>query len=263
MSCSYFIIKMLISQQMSSRSYAIVTVKSMNDTNKKTVRKKLPVWLVATTIAILLGMIAATVIFWEPLSRLLGNPHELRDAIDHAGPWGPLLFILVQLLQVIIAPIPGQISGFVGGLAFGTVWGTIYSLIGAAIGFTLIFIFARKLGRPFVERFVHQDLLKKFDYLTESGGAFVFFLIFLLPAFPDDIICYLAGLSKIKISTLIIISLLGRLPGYFVLSLSGAGVAESNIQLTLIVVTVLMVIGAVGIWQRKRLEQWVKRLSHK
>jgi len=235
----------------------------MSKTSSRTTRKKLPLWLVVTTVAILLGLVVATIIFWQPLSSLLTNPDKLRETVEQAGAWGPLLFILLQLAQVIIAPIPGQISGFVGGLAFGTVWGTVYSMIGAAIGFTLIFIFARKLGRPFVERFVDKKLLEKFDYLTEANGAFIFFLIFLLPAFPDDIICYLAGLSKIRISTLVIISLLGRLPGYFVLSLSGAGVADSNIQLTLGLVTVLMIVFAVGVWQRKRLEAWVKHLSRR
>lgn len=235
----------------------------MKSTSKKATKTKLPTWVIIAAAATLALLIACSIIFWQPLSSLLTDPQALRTAVEQAGPWGPGLFILLQLAQVIIAPIPGQISGFVGGLAFGAVWGTVYSMIGAAIGFTLIFIFARKLGRPFVERFVDRKLLDKFDYLTEANGTFVFFLIFLLPAFPDDIICYIAGLSKIRIPTLIAISLLGRLPGYFVLSLSGAGVAESNVQLTLAIVTILMIIFAVGIWQRKRLERFVERLSRK
>ena len=210
---------------------------------------------------IMAALIALTIIYWQPLADLFSNSDRTRELIAQAGPWGPLIFIAMQIGQVLVAPVPGQLVGFAGGFLFGAFWGTVYTTIGAAIGFTLIFVLARKLGRPFVEYFVDKKLLAKFDYLAESKGTLVLFLIFLLPAFPDDIICYIAGLTSIKIRTLVLISLLGRLPGNLLLSITGSGVAESNTQLVVIVLSILGVIGAVGVWQRKRIEQWMKSLS--
>jgi uncharacterized membrane protein YdjX (TVP38/TMEM64 family) len=210
---------------------------------------------------IMAALIVLIVVFWQPLTELFGNPERARELIAQAGPWGPVVFILMQIAQVLVAPVPGQVTGFVGGFLFGPLLGTVYTTIGAAIGFTLIFVLARKLGRPFVEYFVDARVLRKFDYLAESKGALVLFLIFLLPAFPDDVICYIAGLTTIKIRMLVLISLIGRLPGNALLSLTGAGVAESNMQLVYSIVAIMAVVGAVAYWQRKKIEAWVKRLS--
>lgn len=225
-------------------------------------RKKLAAKHVVLLLGFVILFVVATVLLWPYLS-LFSDPDRARSLIEQAGPWGPLMFIGLQIVQVLIAPIPGTVTGFAGGYLFGTFLGTLYAIIGATIGFTIIFVLARKLGRPFVEYFVDKKHLKKFDYIAESNGTFVLFLIFLLPVFPDDIICYLAGLTNIKIRTLILISLAGRLPGYIVLSFAGSGVAESNITLVSIIVTLLLIISAIGFWQRKRLERFVKRLSDK
>lgn len=201
------------------------------------------------------------IIFWQPLSQLFSSPEHAREVIAQAGPWGPAVFMLMQLAQVLFAPIPGQVTGFVGGFLFGPFLGTLYTTIGAALGFTLIFVLARKLGRPFVEYFVDEKLLKKFDYIAESRGTLVLFLIFLLPAFPDDVICYIAGLTNIKIRTLVLISLAGRLPGNILLNVTGSGVAESNTTLVAVIVGFMVVVGVIGFWQRKKIEAFVKRVS--
>lgn len=209
----------------------------------------------------MLVLVILLVVFWQPLTGFFGDPERTRQLITQAGPWGPLVFIALQVAQVLLAPIPGQVTGFVGGFLFGGFWGTVYTTIGAAIGFTLIFVLARKLGRPFVEYFVDKKMLAKFDYLVESRGTLIFFLIFLLPAFPDDIICYIAGLTTIKIRVLLLISLIGRLPGNLLLSITGSGVAESNLLLVAVLSVFMAIVGIVAYWQRRRLESWIRRLS--
>jgi uncharacterized membrane protein YdjX (TVP38/TMEM64 family) len=171
------------------------------------------------------------------------------------------VLILLQILQTIAAPIPGQVTAFAAGYLFGTVLGTTYAMIGATIGFTLVFILARKLGRPFVEYFVDKKTLKKFDYLAESKGVFIFFLMALLPFFPDDLICFVAGLTKIRIRTLIVITFLGRLPTNLVYAFAGEGVANANINMVLYVLGAGLVAAAVAWWKRDQLEQLAKRLS--
>lgn len=213
-------------------------------------------------VSVLAALVVGMIIAWPHLS-VFSDPEKTRQLVDDAGPWGPLVFMGMQIVQVFFAPIPGQVTGLAGGYLFGTLLGTVYTLIGATIGFTLIFLLVRKLVRPFVERFVDKKQVQQFDYLADTNGGFVLFLVFLLPAFPDDLICFIAGLTAIRIRTLILISVLGRLPGYLVLSFTGSGVAENNIKMVAIILSIVMVISALAFWQRRRIEAFVKRVAKK
>lgn len=211
----------------------------------------------------LVGLIVATVLFGQPIIEVFKDPERTRAFVTQAGPWAPLVFMAMQLLQVFIAPIPGQVTGFMGGYLFGTLWGTIYTTIGGALGFSLVFMLARKLGRPFVEHFVDKKTLKRFDYLAQEHGVMIFFLIFLLPFFPDDLICYIAGLTTIKVRTLIIISLIARFPSTLALSLAGAGAAESNMSLVVGIIGGMGLISMVAYWQRRRIEAFIAHFRHR
>ncbi|MBI2609582.1 TVP38/TMEM64 family protein [Candidatus Giovannonibacteria bacterium] len=215
------------------------------------------------TIPILGTVFIAIFVIWISIWgwEFFRNPDRIEAYIRGYGAWGPLVFMLLQFLQVLAAPIPGQVTGFVGGYLFGAFWGTVYGIIGAAFGFFLIFIAAKKFGRPLVERFVSKKILNKFDYLISENGTFVLFLIFLLPAFPDDAICYIAGLTKIKIRTLMSISIIGRLPGYAVLSVVGSGVKQGRVIQSAILFALMLVFAAFAYFYRDRLEQFMRRFS--
>jgi len=169
-----------------------------------------------------------------------------------------VVFILIQISQVLIAPIPGQVAGLVGGYLFGPFWGLIYTMIGATIGSTLIFVLTRRFGRPFVECFVDKKSLNRFDHLIEGKGKLVFFLIFLLPAFPDDMISFVAGLTTIRIRSLVLISILGRLPGYAILSFTGNGFTYENLSPVIVSVIILLILFAIAWWKRKWLHELVE-----
>lgn len=237
------------------------------NTNKEvgpTVRSGKPKVIALVISAVILAIIVALVaVYWQSIISITTNPDRARQLITDSGPWGPVVFMLLQVLQVVVAPVPGQITGFAGGYLFGWPLGTLYSTIGGAIGFTVVFLLARNLGRPFVEYFFDPKLLKKFDYLAESKGVMVLFLIFLIPAFPDDLICYLAGLTAIPIRTLVLISLLGRLPTTLLLSFAGAGMAESNTTLVVVITTIMVAVIGLAYWKRKWLEQWAHRMTER
>lgn len=218
------------------------------DKNKNTI--------IAVTVAIFIFLVVVVYFAW-PYMSLFTNPEKARALIEDAGAWGPIIFILMQVVQVIIAPIPGQAIAIIGGYLFGAFWGIVYTLIGASIGFTIVFVLARKLGRPFVEYFVSQKMLDKFDHLTQNKGVLVFFLIFLLPGFPDDIIAFIAGLTSIRIPTLILISLTGRLPGYIVLSLTGNGLALENLNPVIVIGIIAVILFLVALWKREWINEFI------
>lgn len=223
--------------------------------NRKNLYKFLAVLL------ILVALFSLLFYFAEPLVKLLSDRQKTEQLIDDAGPFGPLIFIGLQVLQIVFAPIPGQVVGLIGGFLFGSFLGSVYAILGSLIGFSLIFWVSRKLGRPFVEKVIDQKTLKKFDYLAGTKGKLVLFLIFLLPGFPDDLICYLAGLTKISIKGLILISLLGRLPSIVLLSIAGNSASEANYVLLIMLSIVFALIVMLGYWKRKQIEAFVKRFS--
>ncbi|HEX7100032.1 MAG TPA: TVP38/TMEM64 family protein [Acidimicrobiia bacterium] len=217
-------------------------------------RSRLLPFLIGGAVLAALGML--TWWAWPYISRFF-DPEEARRLVEDAGAWGPLVLIGMQVVQIVIAPIPGQITGLVGGYLFGPVLGVVYTTIGATIGFTLVFILARRWGRPFVEKFVSREHLERFDHLAGKRGTLALFLVFLLPAFPDDVISFIAGLTPIPIRTLVLISLAGRLPGYVLLSLGGNGLAYDNMNPIVVIGGVVAVIVALAYWKREWLHEMI------
>ena len=136
-------------------------------------------------IIVLVVLILGIIFLWEPAVQLFGERHRIEEFIMSFGMWAPLLFLALQILQVIIAPIPGNVTSFVGGYLFGW-WGLLLTVIGSTIGFLIIVLLIRRFGRPLVEKFFKPQQIAKFDYIIEKNGAVALFLIFLLPFFPDD-----------------------------------------------------------------------------
>ncbi len=225
-------------------------------------QRQLPWRAIIIALILLTITVVGLIVFWQPITAFFGDPKRIKAAVEQAGAWGPIVFIAVQFLQILIAPIPGQAAGILAGTLFGPWLGSLYSLTGAIMGCFVIFVLARRLGRPFVERFVDAKHLKKFDKLTKDAGPMVFFLIFLLPGFPDDIICYIAGLSAIPIRTLVIISILGRAPGYVLSGFLGAGIGESNTVLIASIVGIFAIGMALAYWQRAAITTWAKQFTN-
>lgn len=174
-------------------------------------------------IIILLLVIAAGIFlfFYYDLHTFFINRKKVVAFVNSFGPLSVLIFIGLQILQVIVAPIPGEVNGFIGGYLYGPVLGTLYSTIGLTIGSWLAFVLARWLGLPFVERVISPRIIQKYDYFMEHRGIVVTFILFVIPGFPKDALSYLIGLSHMKTSTFLIICTAGRLMGTLMLSISG------------------------------------------
>ncbi|OIP89553.1 MAG: TVP38/TMEM64 family protein [Syntrophobacterales bacterium CG_4_8_14_3_um_filter_58_8] len=161
------------------------------------------------------------VFFHYDLYRLFLSRRKLTYFVNSFGPLSVVIFIGLQILQVLIAPIPGEISGFIGGYLYGPVLGTLYSTIGLAVGSWLAFLLARWLGLPFVEKIITPEIIQKYDYFMEHRGIPVTFVLFLIPGFPKDALSYIVGLSRMRATTFLILCTAGRLLGTIMLSASG------------------------------------------
>lgn len=142
--------------------------------------------------------------------------------LDSLGPLSFIGFILLQTLQVVAAPVPGEVTGMLGGFLYGPYLGMFLSTIGLTIGSWINFALSKTFGRPFVDKFVSETTMDKYDYLLHHKGAFLVFVLFLIPGFPKDILCYILGLGHLTTREFLIISTVGRFGGTILLTLGGS-----------------------------------------
>lgn len=153
---------------------------------------------------------------------------RLRVFIVSFGPFSAAVFIVLQALQVVVAPVPGEITGFVGGLLFGKIAGTVYSTIGLTLGSLLAFGIARRFGAAFVHRIVKKEYIDRFDYFVTHRGLYIAFMLFLIPGFPKDSLCYLLGLTRLRLLDFVLMNIFGRFPGTLMLGLQGDAVRNKH-----------------------------------
>ncbi|MBM4278239.1 MAG: TVP38/TMEM64 family protein [Deltaproteobacteria bacterium] len=165
---------------------------------------------------------------------LLHDQHHLKEIITSFGAYSPLVYILIQVTQVVVAPIPGGIIEFMGGYLFGVKAGFFYSMIGVFFGSWFAFGLARIFERVAVEKFVHIRTRKKFDYLIGHEGVILSFLLFLIPGFPKDALCYILGLTPMHLGIFLIISTIGRIPGVLMACLQGGKAFDHQYKALLI-----------------------------
>lgn len=178
------------------------------------------------------------------------DQEAVKAWITSLGIWGPLAFILLQITQTVISPIPGNVVGFVGGLLFGW-WGVLLSTIGSTIGYAIVLILVRRFGRDLVEKLISKELLDKFDYLATEKGSMIFFLIFLIPALPDDVVMCVAGLTKLPIRQLLFMAAVGRFPSVVVTNQLGNSISNDNIGQAIVLAVVSLIVVGFCLWKRE------------
>jgi uncharacterized membrane protein YdjX (TVP38/TMEM64 family) len=192
--------------------------------------------------------------------HFFSNKERVNKFVISFGSYAPLVFIGLQILQVLVAPIPGAFTGFVGGYLFGIIPGLIYSTVGLSLGSLFAFLIARGLGMPFVRRFMGPEFMGKFEYIVERHGAFLTFILFLFPGTPKDSFCYLLGLSPMHVATFLVISCVGRFPGTLLLTMQGNSVRSEHYRAFFMVLGLLLLLIVLTFIYRDRIE---KLLKHK
>ncbi|MDV4150542.1 TVP38/TMEM64 family protein [Clostridium sp. AL.422] len=166
-------------------------------------------------IFLLIGIVAIiSIIIYLKSSGIMGYMSSLEDFknyIDGFGNNAFIAFFLVQLASIIIAPIPSNISAMAGAMVFGMWESFIITNLAIISGSAIVFFLSRLFGKTFVNRFVSNKILNKYEEIVNSPkGEMAIFLMLLLPFFPDDIINILVGLSSMSFKKYFIISILTR-----------------------------------------------------
>lgn len=192
--------------------------------------------------------------------KYLGTIDALKTYLLGFGPWTPAVYFILQMLQVILAPLPGGTTTLIGGALFGGLWGTVISSAAVILGSCAVFALTKRLGRPFVVKFSHNSpWIEKFESIHEDKMETILFLIFIFPAFPDDLICFVAGLTKIPFRRFLLLCVVGRTPGILLNTLIGAGIMSDNPTQLIIFVAIYAVFIVIFLLNTKRLSAYIEK----
>lgn len=206
--------------------------------------------------------LALGVALGPPVYQFLSQREAIQAWIRQFGPWSPLVSIFLNVLQVLLAPVPGQVIGVVNGYLYGVAEGTFYSWVGVQLGSALAMGMARLWGRPLVRRWLEAFggkerafiWLERWDTLARRRGPLVFLIVFLLPFLPDDLACFAVGLSPLPLGPMWFLAGIGRLPGLLVASWVGANAERPPVWLWSALIAGGFLLG----WAYNRWRDWVE-----
>lgn len=202
--------------------------------------------------------------FGHELTELASKPEKLREVLNSYGWSGILVFIGIQIIQVVVAAIPGEFVQIAGGYIYGTVFGTLYSLTGIVAGSVIVFFSARILGYPVVKLLVPQRQLERFSFMLNSRKSDAAMLIlFLIPGIPKDILTYIAGITPVKPLKFFVIITIGRLPALLGSSFIGHNTQMGNYGIVIAVSAAAVILFFAGVIFRNRIIDWTHKLIKK
>jgi uncharacterized membrane protein YdjX (TVP38/TMEM64 family) len=229
--------------------------------------KKYRIIIAAAIVCVLFGVgYAYRQYLWEKAAyyyHLLSDKDQIKTFVVSFGRGGPVIFILIQILQVIFAPIPGEATGLIGGFLFGTVKGFLYSSIGLTAGSWVNFSIGRFLGEHYVRKVIPKAKLDRMDKMVRRQGTVVLFILFVIPGFPKDYLCLFLGLSTLPLRVFLVIVGIGRMPGTLLLSLQGAYVFEHRYGLFALIMGFCLIIIFFAYKYRGPLFRWLEKYNGK
>jgi uncharacterized membrane protein YdjX (TVP38/TMEM64 family) len=209
-------------------------------------------WLFILILLILFGCVTISYIS-RGIFHLLATS-DIDSMVSFINSFGWLaifVFVLLVVLEVVLAPIPPFVLYVAGGILFGAFWGGTLTLFGNVLGAVIAFLIARKYARNLVEKKIEPKIRQRFDRFSQKYGGWSLFLLRLNPFTTSDIFSYLAGLTKMKLRTLIISTTLGLIPLIYIQTYLGDIFIRDNPFLFFLFIVISLIYLALflyGLW---------------
>jgi len=183
--------------------------------------------LILCTIALVIGTV------YGYSTGIFTDQNKMDTFLSQSGIMAPLLFILIQAVQVVVPILPGAVGCLFGVIFFGTIKGFVFNYIGICIGSILAFLLARNFGQEFVRKMTSKKFFEKYNKYLMKENQFekIFALLIFLPVAPDDFLCYLAGISRMSLKKFTTIILLGKPAAIMLYSLGLNQVFQATLQM--------------------------------
>ncbi len=213
---------------------------------------------------ILLGVFIFIFVYFYDEIRYLGTAEGREEFIERlrgTGVWGVLILLLIQVLQVVVAFIPGEIVELASGALYGSFWGLVLCLVGLNIGTLVIFGLVRLLGGAYVRENVSKKQYKHLKILNDPDRALVaLFFIFLIPGLPKDILIYFIPLTCVKMVPFMVVSSVARIPSIVSSTFTAEALLRGDYLPAGIVFGVFLVLGVLGVAFNKQIYALVEKL---
>ncbi len=197
---------------------------------------------------------------------VVNSSENLQAYLQKAGVWMPIFYVLLQYLQVVLLPIPSLVSTVAGVALFGAFWASVYSVLGILLGSLTAFFIGRKLGNRAVGWMIGEDALHKWQRKFKKKDNVVLTLAFILPFFPDDVLCFFAGLSSMTITYFLTVVFSARIIGIVFTCYSVNFIPFTTWWGLLIWGVLLAIVVALFILAYKKMEiiqKWIKNITKK
>ena len=201
--------------------------------------------LMALVIAV---MAAIMLIVGIPLFEVAGDAGTVESYIQSQGVWGVLIYMLLVILQILAAVVPGGPFEIAAGYLYGALCGALICDLAMTAGSLLVFLLTRKIGRRFAEMFFSKEEFSSIPIL-HSGEKLegILFLLFLIPGTPKDLISYAAGLTDLSWTKWIFITAIARFPAIYLTALGGTALGSRNYGSFLLVLVITGILSAAGL----------------
>ena len=167
-----------------------------------------------------------------PLIRWMLQPEFglwLQEQVAGMGVWAVLALLGIQILQIVIAIIPGEPIELAAGAMYGAFGGLALCLLGCLAGSAAVFLVVRKKGRAAFERTSLGRQLREYRFLQDEARLEgIVFLLYFIPGTPKDILIYVCGLSPLPLGRFLLLSMLASIPSVITSTWAGASFAENN-----------------------------------
>lgn len=219
--------------------------------------------LLAIVVLLLAAAIAAATIWLWPWFANLSTPEgqqQLQELVSRLGLGGWLLMLGLQLLQIVVAVIPGEPIEILMGMLYGAWGGFLTCELGVLTGSLLVFFAVRLLGAPLVRRIFGEEKLQKYTFLQNTERLeLLTFILFFIPGTPKDILTYVAGLTRISPLRFLGISAFARIPSILSSTYAGSTLAKGDWLAGLIIFAAVGAISLTGILIHKKLMMRIGR----
>ena len=235
----------------------------MENKDKKSERSPVTISSLAFPVLII-ALLVLGFLLRGTLAPLLSKRDALRAWVSSFGAFGWLVFIAMQVLQVVIFVIPGEVMQVSGGFIYGFWAGLALTTAGIALGSAINFALGRLLGPSFLQSVLRREQYEKLKDSADDAKTFAgLILLFVIPGIPKDVLCYFAGAGARPFMAFLLASMTARMPGIIGSTLTGSAAYSANytVVIAIAVVAAFAMIALVAF--RGRFETLLKKLLNR
>lgn len=229
--------------------------------DKKPTRKLIILIAVFFSLMIFLSLISL------PYVNLLSEPEtqqKFKAWVTSFGAVGWLLIFCIQIIQIVIAFIPGEPVEILAGVLYGGSGGLFLCLFGCVVASSGVFILSKRFGSPLVAKLFKKNKLDEFAFLKDAKKLeTIVFILFLIPGTPKDMMTYVVGTSPMKITQFIVLSSFARIPSVISSTFIGSTIRQGEWKIAIVIFALTAVLGVVGIKYQERMIGFCKKIGRR